>query len=83
MLDEMRLFKSDNEIALMQQAGQISALAHIRAMQKHVQIALNMKLKGSYCMNLTVLVRVFHLIMRLLPVVKMPVFCITLKMICH
>ncbi|UAY77120.1 Xaa-Pro aminopeptidase [Pasteurella canis] len=34
MLDEMRLFKSENEIALMQQAGQISALAHIRAMQK-------------------------------------------------
>lgn len=45
MLDEMRLFKSDNEIALMQQAGQISALAHIRAYAKHVQIALNMKLK--------------------------------------
>ncbi|MGC7559161.1 Xaa-Pro aminopeptidase [Pasteurella sp. PK-2025] len=33
MLDEMRLFKSDNEVALMQQAGQISALAHIRAIQ--------------------------------------------------
>lgn len=33
-LDEMRLFKSPNEIALMQQAGQISALAHIRAMQQ-------------------------------------------------
>lgn len=33
-LDEMRLFKSNNEIALMQQAGQISALAHIRAMQQ-------------------------------------------------
>ncbi|MGY4676535.1 Xaa-Pro aminopeptidase [Pasteurella sp. P03HT] len=34
ILDEMRLFKSENEIALLQQAGQISALAHIRAMQK-------------------------------------------------
>ncbi|WP_233114607.1 aminopeptidase P N-terminal domain-containing protein, partial [Aggregatibacter actinomycetemcomitans] len=34
MLGEMRLFKSENEIALMQQAGQISALAHIKAMQK-------------------------------------------------
>lgn len=32
-LDEMRLFKSEREVALMQQAGQISALAHIRAMQ--------------------------------------------------
>ncbi|MFC0309022.1 Xaa-Pro aminopeptidase [Gallibacterium trehalosifermentans] len=34
ILDEMRLFKSDNEIRLMQQAGQISALAHIRAMKQ-------------------------------------------------
>ncbi|MGQ0287292.1 Xaa-Pro aminopeptidase [Pasteurellaceae bacterium 22721_9_1] len=33
ILDEMRLFKSDNEIRLMQQAGQITALAHIKAMQ--------------------------------------------------
>lgn len=34
IIDEMRLFKSENEIALMQQAGQISALAHIRAMRE-------------------------------------------------
>ena len=34
MLGEMRLFKSENEIALIQQAGQISALAHIKAMQQ-------------------------------------------------
>ncbi|OBX06543.1 proline aminopeptidase P II [Gallibacterium salpingitidis] len=34
LLDEMRLFKSENEIRLMQQAGQISALAHIRAMKQ-------------------------------------------------
>lgn len=34
LLDEMRLFKSPNEIALLQQAGQISALAHIRAMKQ-------------------------------------------------
>lgn len=33
-LDEMRLFKSPNEIRLMQQAGQISALGHIRAMRE-------------------------------------------------
>lgn len=33
-LDEMRLFKSNNEIRLMQQAGQISALGHIRAMRE-------------------------------------------------
>lgn len=34
ILDEMRLFKSENEIRLMQQAGQISALAHMRAMKQ-------------------------------------------------
>lgn len=34
MLDEMRLFKSDNEIRLMQQAAQITAFGHIKAMQQ-------------------------------------------------
>lgn len=34
LIDEMRLFKSAAEIALIQQAGQISALAHIRAMKR-------------------------------------------------
>ena len=33
MISEMRLIKSPNEIRLMQQAGQITALAHIKAMQ--------------------------------------------------
>ncbi len=32
-VDEMRLFKSNSEIRLMQQAAQISALGHIRAMK--------------------------------------------------
>ncbi|XWY19364.1 Xaa-Pro aminopeptidase [Bisgaard Taxon 45] len=47
MLDEMRLFKSDNEIALMQQAGQISALAHIRAMQKTRPNRLEYEIEGE------------------------------------
>ncbi|WP_392563014.1 Xaa-Pro aminopeptidase [Orbus sturtevantii] len=34
MLHNMRLFKSSNEIAIMRQAGRITALAHIRAMQQ-------------------------------------------------
>lgn len=34
ILDEMRLFKSDNEIRLMQQAAQITAFGHIKAMQQ-------------------------------------------------
>ena len=33
MLSEMRLIKSPNEIRLMQQAGQITAFGHIKAMQ--------------------------------------------------
>lgn len=33
ILNEMRLIKSPNEVRLMQQAGQITALAHIKAMQ--------------------------------------------------
>ncbi|MDC2826041.1 Xaa-Pro aminopeptidase [Rodentibacter pneumotropicus] len=34
IISEMRLVKSPNEIRLMQQAGQITALAHIKAMQE-------------------------------------------------
>ena len=34
LINELRLIKSDNEIALMRQANYISALAHKRAMQK-------------------------------------------------
>ncbi|MEH6453244.1 MAG: aminopeptidase P N-terminal domain-containing protein, partial [Psychromonas sp.] len=33
VLDEMRLFKSENEIELMSEAGEISAAGHVRAMQ--------------------------------------------------
>lgn len=40
LLDEMRLFKSANEIATMRQAAEISGKAHIRAMQK-AQAGLN------------------------------------------
>lgn len=47
MLDEMRLFKSENEVALMQQAGQISALAHIRAMQKTRPNRMEYEIEGE------------------------------------
>ncbi|MGV2448171.1 UNVERIFIED_CONTAM: M24 family metallopeptidase, partial [Bacillus sp. ATCC 13368] len=33
IVHEMRLFKSDEEVKLMRKAGEISALAHIRAMK--------------------------------------------------
>lgn len=47
ILDEMRLFKSENEIALMQQAGQISALAHIRAMKQTRPNRLEYEIEGE------------------------------------
>ncbi len=34
IVHEMRLFKSPDEIAVLRRAGEISALAHIRAMEK-------------------------------------------------
>lgn len=47
LVDEMRLFKSANEIALMQQAGQISALAHIHAMQQTRPNRLEYEIEGE------------------------------------
>ncbi|QGM80816.1 Xaa-Pro aminopeptidase [Otariodibacter oris] len=47
MLSEMRLFKSKNEIALMQQAGQISALGHIRAMKQTRPNRYEMEIEGE------------------------------------
>lgn len=46
-LDEMRLFKSENEVALLQQAGQISALAHIRAMEKTRPNRMEYEIEGE------------------------------------
>ena len=48
MLSEMRLIKSPNEIRLMQQAGQITALGILKQCKRHAQIALNMKLKRYF-----------------------------------
>ena len=83
MLSEMRLIKSPNEIRLMQQAGQITAFGHIKAMQVTRPNRLNMKLKAKFCMNLIVMVQDFHLTIPLLPGVIMPVFYTTPKMINH
>ena len=38
LLDEMRLFKDDTELATMRRAAQISAQAHIRAMQRSARM---------------------------------------------
>lgn len=47
MLSEMRLFKSENEIALIQQACQISALAHLRAMKQTRPNRYEMEIEGE------------------------------------
>ena len=47
MLSEMRLFKSENEVALMQQACHISALAHIRAMKTTRPNRYEMEIEGE------------------------------------
>lgn len=47
MLSEMRLFKSTAEIALIQQACQISAFAHIRAMKQTRPNRYEMEIEGE------------------------------------
>lgn len=47
MLDEMRLFKSKNEIALMQQAAQITAFGHLRAMRETRPNRMEYELEGE------------------------------------
>ncbi|URL02285.1 Xaa-Pro aminopeptidase [Avibacterium sp. 20-126] len=46
-VDEMRLIKSANEIALLQQAGQISALGHLRAMKQTRPNRLEFEIEGE------------------------------------
>ncbi|OOH91307.1 Xaa-Pro aminopeptidase [Pasteurellaceae bacterium 15-036681] len=47
MLSEMRLFKSELEIALIQQACHISALAHVRAMKQTRPNRYEMEIEGE------------------------------------
>ncbi|MDU8925219.1 Xaa-Pro aminopeptidase [Pasteurellaceae bacterium LIM206] len=47
LLDEMRVIKSANEIRLMQQAGQISALGHIRAMKTTRPNRMEFEIQGE------------------------------------
>ena len=47
MLSEMRLFKSELEVALIQQACQISALAHVRAMKQTRPNRYEMEIEGE------------------------------------
>lgn len=47
MLSEMRLFKSEAEVALIQKAAEISALAHIRAMKQTRPNRYEMEIEGE------------------------------------
>lgn len=47
LLSEMRLFKSESEIALIQKACEISALAHIRAMKQTRPNRYEMEIEGE------------------------------------
>lgn len=47
IIDEMRLFKSNHEIALIQQACQITALAHLRAMKQTRPNRLEYEIEGE------------------------------------
>ncbi|QLB21433.1 Xaa-Pro aminopeptidase [Vespertiliibacter pulmonis] len=47
MLSEMRLIKSENELALIQQACHISAMAHIRAMKQTRPNRYEMEIEGE------------------------------------
>lgn len=55
LVHEMRLFKSDAEIAVMREAGRISAEAHIRAMQfakpSATEYQLEAEIHHHYAMN--------------------------------
>ena len=83
ILSEMRLIKSPNEIRLMQQAGQITAFGHIKAMQVTRPNRFEYEIESEILHEFNRHAQDFHLITQLLLVVIMPVFCTTPKMINH
>ncbi len=70
----MRLFKSENEIRLMQQAGQISALAHMRAMKQARPQRFEYELASELLHEFNRFGANLNLSDRLLQAVIMPVF---------
>lgn len=81
ILDEMRLFKSANEIALMQQAGQISALAHIRAMKQTRPNRTEAEIEGEILHEFSRFGAKFASYNSIVAGVIMLVYCTILKMI--
>ena len=81
MLSEMRLIKSPNEIRLMQQAGQITAFGHIKAMQVTRPNRFEYEIESEILHEFNRHGARSRLTIPLLPGAIMPVFCITPKMI--
>ncbi|SUG72018.1 proline aminopeptidase II [Salmonella enterica subsp. enterica] len=79
IVHEMRLFKSPEEIAVLRRAGEISALAHIRAMEKCRPGCLSISWRGKFTTNLIATARAIPPITPLSAAAKMAVSCITLK----
>lgn len=80
MVHEMRLIKSPEEIAVMRRAGEITALAHTRAMEKCRPACLNTNLKVKFITNLIVTARVTRRTTPLWVAGKTAAFSITPKM---
>ncbi len=80
MVHEMRLFKSAEELEVMRRAGEISALAHTRAMENAVPGYSNIIWKARSFTNSTVTARAFLLITPSWAAAKMAASCTTPKM---
>lgn len=80
MVHEMRLFKSPEEIAVMRRAGEISALAHTRAMKNAVRGCSNINWKVKFTTNLTVTARAIRPITPLSAAVRTAASSTTPKM---
>lgn len=79
VVHEMRLFKSPEEIAVLRRAGEITALAHTRAMEKCRPECLSTIWKAKFTTNLTATAHVILPTTPLSAAVKMAAFCITPK----
>lgn len=79
VVHEMRLFKSPEEIAVLRRAGEITAMAHTRAMEKCRPGMFEYHLEGEIHHELTATVRAIRPITPLSAAVKTAAFCTTPK----
>ena len=80
MVHEMRLFKSPEEIAVMRRAGEITALAHTRAMEKCRPGMFEYQLEGEIHHEFTRHGARYPSYNTIVAAVKTAVSCITPKM---